>query len=162
MVTFPTHWLLVTSWLSWNTILNITEMWHFTQIKHLFQQNVMFWTFFLKKFSVFKESMWTWRWVSWFEWFTVFEVILNHVKIKNTLKEITFLKYYFNVFLCLCFIFIFPFYQPLGEGENSKLLQLRKIRRLHVESCSCGILNGEHRWNISRNRTPLRALRHAS
>lgn len=57
---------------------------------------------------------------------TVCEVILNHVKIKNTLKEITFLKYYFKVFPCLYFIFIFPFYQPLSEGENSKLLQLKK------------------------------------
>jgi len=63
---------------------------------------------------------------------TVCEVILNHVKIKNTLKEITFLKYYFNVFLCLCFILIFPFYQPLSEGENSKLLQLQKIMRLQT------------------------------
>lgn len=69
MVTFPTHWLLVTSWLNWNIVLNITEMWHFAQIRHLFQQNVMFWTLKKKKeFSVFKESMWTWRWVSWFEW----------------------------------------------------------------------------------------------
>lgn len=63
---------------------------------------------------------------------TVCEVILNRVKIKNTLKEITFLKYYLMFFFAFCFIFIFPFYQRLSEGENSKLLQLKKIRRLQT------------------------------
>lgn len=43
MVTFPNYWLLVISWNIWNIVLNITEMWHFAQIRHLFQQNAVFW-----------------------------------------------------------------------------------------------------------------------
>lgn len=85
-------------------ILNTTKMWHRAQARHLFQQNVMFWSFskmiflFLKKVcghgdeSVNLKS-------------TVCRVILKAENLKIHGKKIIFLKYYFNFILWLSIFF---------------------------------------------------------
>ena len=67
-------------------ILNTTKMWHRAQARHLFQQNVMFWSFskmiflFLKKVCGHGDETVNLRG-------TVCWVILKAVKFKNTWKE---------------------------------------------------------------------------
>lgn len=95
-------------------ILNTTKMWHRAQARHLFQQNVMFWSFskmiflFLKKVCAHGDESVSLRG-------TVCWVILKAAKFKNTRKKIIFLKYYFNFILWLS---IFSFFN-LSIASNS-------------------------------------------
>lgn len=123
-------------------VLNTIKMWHRAQARHLFQQNVMFWSFSKKIFLFLKkvcghgdESVNLRGTVCW--------VILKAVKFKNTWKKIIFLKYYFNFILWLSILFLFKSFYSIkfiARGKNA-------ISKSAIESSSYGNLDaGLQEW----------------
>lgn len=111
-------------------ILNTTKMWHRAQARHLFQQNVMFWSFskliflFLKKVCGHGDESVNLRG-------TVCWVILKAVKFKNTWKKIIFLKYYFN-FLWLSILFFFNSFHSIRFVAKIKKNYLKSSYRIII------------------------------
>lgn len=124
-------------------ILNTIKMWHRAQARHLFQQNVMFWSFSKKIFLFLKkvcghgdESVNLRGTVCW--------VILKAVKFKNTWKKIIFLKYYFNFILWLSILFLFKSFYSIKFIARGKK---NAISKAAIESSSYGNLDaGLQEW----------------
>lgn len=118
-------------------VLNTTKMWHKAQARHLFQQNVMFWSFskmiflFLKKVCGHGDESVNLRG-------TVCWVILKAVKFKNTWEKIIFLKYYFNFILWLSILFLFQSFHSIRFVAREKK---NVISKAAIESSSYG--NGD-------------------